>query len=155
MARRADQEIGKVTPCFAGFPIEIASEEEIAVRDVINEVFFELVVVKLTSELERVGADDFAVVVQDLVDVVDQTVRTARHSDHKVVEVDFRNTFESGNQRENTGSPVCAGSESETGEGYSFSTEGWLNWVSRRKYPIRNSFTDEELIVLVSPRVIL
>ncbi len=50
----------------------------------------------LASEFQRVGTDDFAVIVQYLVDVFDETIRTAGYSDDKIVEINFWNTFERG-----------------------------------------------------------
>src|ERR1700687_1891882 len=90
---RTQEKIDKVATSFRSSAVQASPEEEVTVSDV-GKVFFILVVVILGAKFHRVSADNFAEIVEHLVDVFDQLVRPARHANSKVIEVDFRNPFD-------------------------------------------------------------
>jgi hypothetical protein len=89
---------------------EVRPKEEISVGYV-REVFFQLVVVILTAEFDGMRTNDFAVVVNDLVNVIQQVIGPARHSNDEVVEVNLWNALHAGSPEKNSRSSVIARSK--------------------------------------------
>src|SRR5258708_33963533 len=74
VCRRPDQKVEKIDPRF------VAGKYVITVYDV-GELFHQMVIVKITAELDRMCADHFAEVVRSLEGIFDQVVGTAGHTD--------------------------------------------------------------------------
>src|SRR5580704_8928293 len=68
---------------------------------------------KLAAELDAMRPNDFAVVVHHLVDVFRKSIRTARHPDHEVVEIDFRNSLKLRRHRKDSRHAAGARGKSE------------------------------------------
>ena len=87
------QKVRKVTSGLAVAAVESCAKKEIAVGDV-GEIFFELIEVILAAHFEGVRPDQTAKVVYDLINVVNQLVGTAGHTDDVVVEVNLRHALD-------------------------------------------------------------
>src|SRR5690348_5350542 len=99
---RAQQKIHEVAAGFTLPAAVVRAKKEVAVGDV-GKVLLQLVVVILPAKLNGVGTDYFAEVVNDLVDVVNQLVRTAGHANYEIVEINFGHALHSRIAHENPG----------------------------------------------------
>src|SRR6202007_2893874 len=91
--RSAQEKIDEVASRFTDAPVYGGTEEEVAVGYV-GEVFFILVVVILSAEFEGMPPHHFAEIVEHLIDVFEQLIRPARHTDGIVIEIGFRDALD-------------------------------------------------------------
>lgn len=99
------------------------TQKEVAVGNV-GKILFELIEVVLASELDGMCPDDFAEVVGDLVDVVEQLIRTAGDADHEIVEINLRDSLDAGRSDIDTRGATVARLEAQVAQLDSGSSQG-------------------------------